>query len=65
MQGTLVVYAAGTLLAAVSWSPAVLYFGWSLVEGAAAAVLMPLTFTVLIVTYEGKTARGPSAYWRA
>lgn len=53
MQGTLVVYAAGTLLAAVSWSPAVLYVGWSLVEGAAAAVLMPLTFTVLIVTYDG------------
>lgn len=54
MRGTLVVYAAGTLLAAVSWSPAVLYFGWSIVEGAAAAVLMPLTFTVLMVTYEGK-----------
>ena len=54
MQGTLVVYAAGTLLAAVSWSPAVLYCGWSAVEGAAAAVLMPLTFTVLIVTYDGK-----------
>jgi MFS family permease len=54
MQVTLVVYAAGTLLAAVSWSPAVLYFGWSIVEGAAAAVLMPLTFTVLVVTYDGK-----------
>ena len=54
MQGTLLVYAAGTLLAAISWSPAILYFGWSLVEGAAAAVLMPLTFTVLIVTYDGK-----------
>ncbi|MFC7209067.1 MFS transporter [Natronoarchaeum sp. GCM10025321] len=54
MQGTLVVYTVGTLLAAVSWSPAVLYFGWSIVEGAAAAVLMPLTFTVLVVTYEGK-----------
>ena len=53
MRVTLVVYAAGTLLAALSWNPAVLYFGWSIVEGAAAAVLMPLTFTVLIVTYEG------------
>jgi len=53
MQVTLVVYAAGTLLAAVSWSPAVLYVGWSVIEGAASAVLMPLTFTVLVVTYEG------------
>lgn len=54
IQVTLVVYAIGTLLAALSWSPAVLYLGWSVVEGAAAAVLMPLTFTVLIVTYEGR-----------
>lgn len=53
MQVTLVVYAAGTLLAAVSWSPLVLYVGWSVIEGAASAVLMPLTFTVLVVTYEG------------
>nr|WP_206536739.1 MFS transporter [Halorubrum kocurii] len=53
MQVTLVVYAAGTLLAAVSWSPTVLYVGWSVIEGAASAVLMPLTFTVLVVTYEG------------
>lgn len=54
MQGTLVVYAVGTLLAAISWSPVVLYLGWSVIEGAAAAVLLPLTFTVLVVTYEGK-----------
>jgi MFS family permease len=53
MQGSLVVYAIGSLLAAVSWSPLVLYLGWSAVEGAAAAVLMPLTFTVLVVTYDG------------
>lgn len=53
MQVTLVVYAVGTLLAAISWSPVVLYVGWSVIEGAAAAVLMPLAFTVLVVTYEG------------
>ena len=54
MQVTLVVYTVGTLLAAISWSPIVLYLGWSVIEGAAAAVLLPLTFTVLVVTYEGK-----------
>ena len=54
MQFTLVVYAVGTLLAALSWSPVVLYLGWSVIEGAAAAVLMPLTFTVLVVNYDGK-----------
>ncbi len=50
---TLVVYAVGTLLAAVSWNTTVLYLGWSVIEGAAAAVLLPLTFTVLVVSYEG------------
>lgn len=53
MTATLIVYGIGTTLAAVSWNVAVLYIGWSLVEGAAAAVLLPLTFTVLLVSYEG------------
>jgi MFS family permease len=54
MTVTLLVYAVGTLLAAVSWNAVVLYLGWSLIEGAAAAVLLPLTFTVLVVSYEGR-----------
>ncbi|WP_255198483.1 MFS transporter [Halorarius litoreus] len=54
MTVTLVVYGVGTLLAAVSWNATVLYVGWSVIEGAAAAVLLPLTFTVLIVGYEGR-----------
>lgn len=54
MTVTLVVYGVGTLLAAVSPNAVVLYLGWSLIEGAAAAVLLPLTFTVLIVSYEGR-----------
>lgn len=53
MTVTLLVYAVGTLLAAISWNAAVLYLGWSFIEGAAAAVLLPLTFTVLVVSYEG------------
>jgi len=53
MTATLVVYGIGTTLAAISWNMAVLYIGWSLIEGAAAAVLLPLTFTVLLVSYEG------------
>ncbi|MFC6731060.1 MULTISPECIES: MFS transporter [unclassified Haladaptatus] len=53
MTATLIVYAVGTTLAAVSWNIIVLYIGWSVIEGAAAAVLLPLTFTVLLVSYEG------------
>jgi MFS family permease len=54
MTATLVVYGVGTLLAAASWNVVVLYVGWSVIEGAAAAVMLPLTFTVLVVTYEGR-----------
>lgn len=52
MAVALVVYAGGTLVASISWNPTVLYVGWSFIEGAAAAVLFPLTFTVLTVGYE-------------
>jgi len=52
MAVALVVYAAGTVVAAISWNTTVLYVGWSFVEGAAAAVLFPLTFTVLTASYE-------------
>ncbi|RDZ50835.1 MFS transporter [Haloferax sp. Atlit-4N] len=53
MTATLLVYGVGTTLAALSWNVVVLYVGWSVIEGAAAAVLLPLTFTVLLVSYEG------------
>ncbi|SIS02093.1 Major Facilitator Superfamily protein [Natronorubrum thiooxidans] len=54
MTVTLIVYAVGTLLAAISTNAAMLYIGWALIEGAAAAVLIPLTFTVLMFSYEGR-----------
>jgi MFS family permease len=50
---TLVVYGVGTLLATISWGPIVLFVGWSVIEGIAAAVLLPLTYTVLMFSYEG------------
>jgi MFS family permease len=50
---TLVVYGVGTLLATISWNPIVLFVGWSVVEGVAAAVLLPLTYTVLMFSYDG------------
>ncbi|RKD89059.1 MFS transporter [Halopiger aswanensis] len=52
MAVALIVYAGGTLVASISWNTTILYLGWSLIEGAAAAVLFPLTFTVLTVSYE-------------
>jgi MFS family permease len=52
MTVTLIVYAVGTLLAALSWNIVTLYIGWSLTMGAAAAVLLPLTYTVVMFSYE-------------
>ncbi|WP_433634073.1 MFS transporter [Halomicrococcus sp. NG-SE-24] len=52
MAVALIVYAGGTLVAAISWNTTILYIGWSLIEGSAAAVLFPLTYTVLRVSYD-------------
>ncbi|EFW91041.1 transmembrane efflux protein [Haladaptatus paucihalophilus DX253] len=52
MTIALLVYAGGTIVASISWNTTVLYIGWSFIEGSAAAVLFPLTFTVLTVSYE-------------
>ncbi len=48
----LIVYAGGTLVASISWNTTILYLGWSVIQGTAAAVIFPLTFTVLIISYE-------------
>jgi MFS family permease len=47
----LVIYGAGTLLAAVSWNATVLAIGWSLLEGIGAAFLVPLAFALLVTNY--------------
>ncbi|SIR87212.1 Major Facilitator Superfamily protein [Haladaptatus litoreus] len=52
MAVALIVFASGTLVAAMSWNTTVLYIGWSFIQGSAAAVIFPLTYTVLRVSYE-------------
>jgi MFS family permease len=47
------VYGVGTLIAAFSWNIEVLAIGWSLVEGIAAAALVPLSMSLIIVNYQG------------
>ncbi|KAB1198307.1 MULTISPECIES: MFS transporter [Haloferax] len=51
---SLVFYGIGTLLAAISWNMGVLFLGWSVIEGIAAAVLLPIGFTLIAINYEGK-----------
>jgi MFS family permease len=50
---TLAIYSAGTLLAGFSWSFSVLFLGWSLIEGVAAALLLPITYSIIVENYEG------------
>lgn len=47
------IYGVGTLIAAFSWSIEVLALGWSLIEGIAAAALVPLSMSLIIVNYRG------------
>ena len=53
LVGTLAVYSVGTLLAGVSWSMPVLFLSWSIVEGVAAAFLLPITYSIVVENYAG------------
>ena len=46
-----IIYGAGTLVAAVSWNIAVLALGWSLLEGVGAAMVLPLAYALLVTNY--------------
>jgi MFS family permease len=50
----LAIYGAGSLTTAVSPSLGVLLFGWSLVEGIGAALVVPAIVSLIAGTYEGK-----------
>ena len=48
------IYGVGTAVAAVAPNLGVLIFGWSFLEGIAAAFILPLTFTMTFAHYRGK-----------
>ncbi|MCB0862499.1 MAG: MFS transporter [Solirubrobacterales bacterium] len=50
----LVIYAAGSALTAASWSVASLAFGWSLLEGIGAAMVLPAMVALVAGNFEGK-----------
>ena len=50
---TLAIYSVGTLMAGLSPSFAVLFLGWSLIEGVAAALLLPITYSIVVENYAG------------
>ena len=56
---TLAIYSVGTLMAGLSQSFSTLFLGWSLIEGVAAALLLPITYSIIVENYEGSTAPRP------
>ena len=50
----LVIYGVGTALATVSWNIETLFLGWSVIEGIAAAALIPLSMALVAFNYQGK-----------
>jgi MFS family permease len=45
------IYGAGTVLAAASWNITSLALGWSLLEGVGAALILPLAYALLVTSY--------------
>src|SRR6187200_1337746 len=50
----LVIYGAGSLLTALSWSVPALAVGWSLLEGVGAALVLPALVALTAANFEGK-----------
>ncbi len=51
------VYGVGTMMAALSPNVGVLFTGWSLIEGCAAAAMLPATMSLLASSYPGTKQR--------
>lgn len=50
----LIVYGVGTLTAALAPTAGILILGWSVIEGLAAAALMPISMALIVVNYTGR-----------
>jgi len=56
-------YGMGTALAALSQDAAMLLFGWSILEGIGAVLMLPATVTFITGTYEGKERAFAFGVW--
>jgi EmrB/QacA subfamily drug resistance transporter len=50
----LVIYGSGSALTAASWNVPALVFGWSILEGIGAALVLPALVALLAANYEGR-----------
>ncbi|WKY44298.1 MFS transporter [Eubacteriaceae bacterium ES2] len=59
----LIIYGAGTLTAAFSQNVLMLALGWAVIEGIAAAIMMPAVLSIIVLNYEGQDrAKAMSIY---
>jgi len=58
-----VIYGIGTLIAALSLNDIMLLFGWSLLEGVGAALMLPATASIITSTYDGTRRKVAFGIW--
>jgi EmrB/QacA subfamily drug resistance transporter len=58
-------FAAGSLLATVSWSVPSLFVGEALIEGLGASLMLPATLAVISITFQGRERAAAFAVWGA
>jgi len=63
--GGALLFAAGSLLATVSWSVPTLFVGEALIEGIGAALMLPATLAVISITFQGRERATAFAVWGA
>lgn len=57
------IYGVGTFTAAISQNAAMLLFGWSILEGIGAVMMLPATATFITDTYEGRDRAVAFGIW--
>lgn len=58
-----VIYGIGTLIASLSLNDIMLLFGWSVLEGVGAALMLPATASIITSTYDGSKRKFAFGIW--
>ena len=61
----IIIYGIGTTIAAFSPNLAILILGWSVLEGFAGALLLPVTISLILINYTGRDKVFALAVWGA
>ena len=59
----IIIFGIGTFIASISQNVLTLLIGWSIIEGIGAALMMPATAALLVITYSGKERAFALGIW--